>query len=275
MRRLFAFLIGVTMSMCFVISPSFEQSRPAAARTQREDKERFNATGAEGTISGTVRFDGDAPVRRRVDMAADANCVATVRNPRFDDVVVTRGALANVFVYVKGGELNRFAFDKPQTGVVLDQRRCQFVPRVLGIQTGQSLIIFNSDPTTHNVHPVPKINQEWNQMQAQSAGPLEKVFTRSEALIPVRCNQHPWMRAYIGVLPHPFFAVSARDGSFKIDSVPPGDYTLVGWHETLGEQTMGINVTARESKSVEFVFRTSAQNSTSTSLSTEAPLEVR
>jgi plastocyanin len=207
-------------------------------------------------------------------MSQDGNCADIARNPRTEDVLVTAGRLANVFVYVKGASLEKMSFETPPTKVVLDQRQCRFVPRVLGIQTGQNLIIFNSDPTTHNVHPAPRVNQEWNQMQAQDAAPIEKAFARAETLIPIKCNQHPWMRAYVGVLAHPFFAVSAKDGSFKIDGLPPGEYTVVAWHEAFGERTATVSIGSLETKSIELVFPTKRAVRSPVSLRTENPLVI-
>lgn len=267
-------LIGLSVAVCCVASGPIQPSRTTNAKAQVENRETYKRTGAEGTVTGKILFEGEAPIRKRIDMSQDANCTAIARNPRTEDVIVTDGRLANVFVYVRGASLENLSFETPQTKVVLDQRQCRFVPRVLGIQTGQSLIFFNSDATTHNIHPAPRVNQEWNQMQAQNAMPLEKAFTRVETLIPIKCNQHPWMKAYVGVLAHPFFAVSARDGSFKIESLPPGEYTLVAWHEVLGEQTMTLSIGSMETKSIEIVFPTKKVGRSTNSLRTESPLVV-
>lgn len=249
-----AIIVGLTVSICCLVLAPVEQSRTAKPRTQTEDKERYQRTGAEAMVTGQVLLDGDVPARKKIDMSQDRNCADIARNPRTEDVIASDGKLANVFVYLKGGSLDKFTFETPQNGVVLDQRQCRFVPRVLGIQIGQILTFLNTDPTTHNVHPAARVNQEWNQMQAPNGGPLEKKFNRAETLIPVKCGQHPWMRAYVGVLAHPFFAVSTRNGSFWIDGLPPGEYTVVAWHETLGEQTTSITLGPREKKTVDFKF---------------------
>ncbi|HLF85170.1 MAG TPA: hypothetical protein VI837_13425 [Blastocatellia bacterium] len=267
-------LIGLSVAVCCVASAPLQPSRTTPAEAQVENREPYKRTGAEGAVTGKILFEGEAPIRKRIDMSQDANCAAIARNPRSEDVVVTDGKLANVFVYAKGASLEKFSFETPQTKVVLDQRQCRFVPRVLGIQTGQSLIFFNSDPTTHNVHPAPRVNQEWNQMQAQNAMPIEKSFTRVETLIPIKCNQHPWMKAYVGVLAHPFFAVSGRDGSFKIEGLPQGEYTLVAWHEILGEQTVTLSIGSMETKSIELVFSTNRVGRSTDSLRTQRPLVV-
>jgi plastocyanin len=268
-------VIGLSVAICCCVTLApLQPSQTTTAEAQVENRQPYKRTGAEGAVTGQIRFEGEAPARRKLDMSQDAGCAAVARNPRTEDVVVTDGRLANVFVYVKGDLLEKSSFETPQTPVSLDQRQCRFVPRVLGIQTGQTLIFFNSDPTTHNIHPAPRVNQEWNQMQARDGMPLEKSFTRVETLIPVKCNQHPWMKAYVGVLAHPFFAVSGRNGSFKIEGLPQGEYTLVAWHEALGEQTVKLSIGPMETKSIELVFTTRRVGRSSGSLRMESPLVV-
>jgi len=191
-------------------------------------------------------------------MSQDANCAGSAGDKNADDLLVADGKLANVFVYLKGGVTDTKSFPVPSDPVTLDQQGCRYHPRVLGIQANQTLKVTNSDNTTHNIHPSPKSNQEWNQMQAQGAPAIEKKFTRPETLIPVKCNQHPWMKANVGVLSHPFFAVTAKDGTYTIKNVPPGTYKLVFWHETKGEQTQDVTVGAKESKTADITFKAGA-----------------
>jgi len=221
-------------------------------------KPAYASKGDEGTITGKVSFDGPAPELKKIDMSQDANCAAAAGDKSADDVLVADGKLANVFVYLKGGPTDKFSFPTPSDPVVLDQQGCRYHPRVLGLQTNQTLKVTNSDNTTHNIHPSPKTNQEWNQMQAQGAPPIEKKFARAETLIPVKCNQHPWMKANVGVLAHPYFAVTAKDGSYTIKNVPPGTYTLVFWHETKGEQTQQVTIAAKESKTQDIAYKAGA-----------------
>ena len=267
-------LIVLSVAVCCLTSAPRQPSGTTNVKAQVDAREPYTRTGAEGAVTGTILFKGEAPSRKRMDMSQDANCAAIARNPRSEDILVANGKLANAFVYVRGGLLEKSSFETPETPVTLDQRQCRFVPRVFGIQTGQTLLFFNSDPTTHNVHPAPRYNQEWNQMQAQNGMPLEKRFTRVETLIPIKCNQHPWMKAYAGVLAHPFFAVSRRDGSFKIEGLPPGQYTLVVWHEVFGEQTVAVSIGSMETKSIELVFTTGRVGRSPGSLRTESPLVV-
>jgi len=145
----------------------------------------------------------------------------------------------------------------PTSAVVLDQNGCHYKPHVLGIQVNQKLSVTNSDQTTHNIHPTPALNKEWNQTQAVGAAPIEQTFTRPETLIPVKCNQHPWMKAYIGVMKHPFYAVSAENGTFEIKNVPAGKYTVVAWKEGGAkgtEKTMEVTVPANGSGKADFTF---------------------
>ena len=156
------------------------------------------------TINGTVKFDGTAPKAAKIDMSQDPGCKGT---NEAENVVVTGGDLANVFVYVKDG-LGSRTFDTPKDPVELDQKGCQYHPHVLGVMAGQTVQIKNDDPTTHNIHPTPKDNREWNESQPPSSPAIEKNFAREEIMLPVKCNQHPWMKMYVNVVKSPFFAVT-------------------------------------------------------------------
>jgi plastocyanin len=140
---------------------------------------------------------------------------------------------ANVFVYVKRG-LEGKQFPPPTDKVTIDQKGCWFGPRVLGIRPGQTLRVTNSDPVSHNIHPEPKFSREWNQNQPPESPALERRFLKPEVMVPVRCNIHRWMRAWIGVVDHPYFAVTQADGKFELRDVPPGRYVIEAWHERFG-----------------------------------------
>jgi len=126
---------------------------------------------------------------------------------------------------------------------------------VLAVMTGQNVEIKNDDPTTHNIHPTPKDNREWNESQPPSAAPLEKTFAREEIMLPVKCNQHPWMKMYVNVVKSPFYAVTGPDGKYEIKGLPPGDYTLAFVHEKLGEQDQKVTVAPKDSKTVDTTFK--------------------
>jgi hypothetical protein len=227
-------------------------------KTDGAAKPAYASKGDEGSITGKVSFDGAPPAAKKIDMSQDAYCAGSSGDKSADDLLVADGKLANVFVYLKGGPVDKFSFPTPSDPVVLDQQGCRYHPRVFGIQVNQPFKVTNSDTTTHNIHPSPKTNPEWNKMQAQGAPPIEEKFHRTETLIPVKCNQHPWMKASIGVLAHPYFAVSAKDGTYTIKNVPPGTYTLVFWHETKGEQTQQITIAAKESKTQDVTYKAGA-----------------
>lgn len=222
----------------------------------------YKTTGNEGSVTGMVNFVGTPPPPKPISMGADAVCESKSPNSMAEDIIVKEGgAMQNVFVYVKDGKtadnknINNLGFDAPAQAQVLDQSGCHYVPHVVGIQVKQKLSITNSDATSHNINLQATKNEKINPSQPPGAPPVEKVFTRSETLIPVKCNQHPWMKAYIGVLSHPFYAVSGPDGKFEIKGLPPGTYTLVAWHEKFKqEQTQTITVGAKESKEAAFKF---------------------
>jgi hypothetical protein len=221
---------------------------------------KYTPTGNEGSIVGTVNFTGAAPAVKPISMDADPFCASSNPNARAEDVVVNDGKLQNVFVYIKDGKtadsksITGYAFDPPAPDATLDQHGCQYHPHILGMTTAMDFKVTNSDQTAHNVHPSPKSNTEWNQSQTPGQAPIVKKFTRPEILIPVKCNQHPWMKAYVGVMRLPFFAVSGADGKFEIKGLPPGTYTVVAWHEKFGEKSQSVTVGAKESKSQDFSY---------------------
>jgi hypothetical protein len=227
-----------------------------SASTQ-QDKPPYKSTGSEATLVGTISFIGAAPRPLRIDTSADQICQMVGADLTTEWVVVTDHKLANVVVYVRGESLNSYSFEAPSPDVTLEHKGCRYVPHVLGMQTQQTLKISNRDPTTHNTHITPKNNSDWNQSQPPSAAALEKRFASPETFIPVKDNQHPWEKAYVGVFQHPFFSVSSRDGSYRISGLPPGQYTVVAWHETLGEQTVDVFLAGSEQRSLDFKFRAS------------------
>lgn len=225
-----------------------EEAATAPAPTATIDE----ATAA--TITGKVSFSGTKPVEKTIDMSATPACArAHAGSPQKSEEVVVNGngTLKNVFVWVKAGVPDK-QWPIPTTPVSLEQKGCMYGPHVIGVMANQNIKITNDDPTNHNIHPLPKINQEWNQSQPPKGESLEKHFARQEVMIPVKCNVHPWMRSYIGVVNHPFFAVTGDDGSFTIKGLPPGKYTLEAWQEKYGTQDIEVTVGAKESKTVDF-----------------------
>ena len=210
-----------------------------------------------GTITGKVAFTGDAPKMAKLDMSAQPKCEAAHKGEpvKSQEVVVnSNGTLKNAFVWVKSGLPDK-QWAIPATAVSLDQHGCMYAPHVIGIVAGQNIEVKNSDPTNHNIHPMPSVNADWNESQSPGEPPKMKTFARQEVMIPVKCNVHPWMRSYIGVVGHPFFAVTGDDGTFTIKGLPPGTYTIQAWHEKYGTQEQQVTVGAKESKTVDFSIK--------------------
>ena len=205
------------------------------------------------SVSGLVKFDGVPPKPTKIDMSQDPACTSAEANMT-QTVVTDEGDLSNVFVYVKDGTGDR-TFDPPKDPVTIDQHGCRYIPHVLGVMAGQPIKIVNSDNTTHNIHPSPTVNREWNESQAPKSPPLDKSFPREEIMMQVKCNQHPWMKMYVNVSKTPFFAVTGRDGKYEIKGLPPGEYTIVARQEKLGEQTMKVTVAAKNNGTANFTFK--------------------
>jgi plastocyanin len=209
---------------------------------------------AGSTLRGTVKFDGTMPPSKPINMGADPSCakqhVAAALNQEM--VIDSKGGLQNVIVFVSDGLGDR-TFDPPTRPAVIEQKGCMYQPRVLALQANQPLEVINDDPTTHNIHAMPANNREWNEAE-QPGSKVEESFPRQEVGIPVKCNIHPWMRSYIAVFKHPYFAVTGKDGSFELGNLPPGTYTIQAWHEKLGMATQKITIGSNESKDINFVL---------------------
>jgi hypothetical protein len=190
----------------------------------------------EGSIAGTISFVGAVPEKQPISMTADAVCASANPDAHSENIVINGDKVANVLIYIKEGKvgdrnISSLSFAPASQPAVLDQHGCHYVPHVVAVQINQPFTVVNSDPTAHNVNVDARQNAKFNQGQSPGAAPINKTFKRAETVIPVKCNQHPWMGAYIAVLQHPFFAVSDASGKFEIKGVPAGTYTLIAWHE--------------------------------------------
>lgn len=205
-------------------------------------------------VKGTVTYEGP-DTDKPVSMQGDPTCAGLHAQPvDTNEIALRNGKLANVFVYVKSG-LEGKSFPIPTEKKRIDQKGCLFVPHVLGLQVGQTVELTNSDPTFHTVHALATANEESSDPQAQGAPPVDRKFTKPEVMVPVRCDIHPWMVAWLGVVPHPYYAVSGEDGTFSIPNLPPGKYTLEAWHETLGTRTREVTVTPGGMVKADFDFK--------------------
>ena len=249
--------ILVSLTIALLVSCSGPTEPREAAETPPPEPALFEVDpSTAASITGKAAFRGTKPVRKPINMAGEeADCLKAHDSPPLDEEVIVNdnGTLRNVFVYVKTG-LEGKEFAPVEGAVQIDQRGCVFRPHVFGIRTGQTLEVINSDPFSHNIHPVPKNNREWNQQQAPGSGNLERTFPRPEVMIPIKCNIHSWMRAYAGVVDHPYFAVSGEDGAFELNNLPPGNYTIEAWHEKYGIQQQQLTLAASQAGAVEFTF---------------------
>jgi len=262
MSRLVRSFLGVAVTLVAACGGGTNQSQnsvpassgaaaPAAAPAAPVTVDAANA----GTVTGKVTFAGTPPAPTPIKSSSDPYCQKA--NPGLateTEVVGKDGAVENVFVYVKDG-LGNQTFPAPSEPVTLDQKGCHYTPHVMGIQVGQPLQIVNSDDTLHNVHGLPRANKEFNQGQPIQGMKMTHTFSTKEVMIPFKCDVHGWMNAWIGVLDHPFYAVTTADGTFSLKGLPPGTYTIEAWHEKLGTQTQTITVGAKETKDVAFTFK--------------------
>ena len=209
-----------------------------------------------GTITATVKFDGAVAPAQMMRLDGDPKCVTENGGPEraTESVVVGQNqALQNVFVYVKDG-LGAYGFPVPTEPVLLDQDKCRYTPRVLGVRAGQPLTVKNSDPLLHNVRANATINQGFNTSTPLEGMSFERTFATKEVMIPFKCDVHAWMSAFVGVLDHPYFGTTTAEGKVVLANVPPGTYTIEAWHETLGARTQQVTVGAKEAKDVAFTF---------------------
>jgi len=255
-RKLWVVLLGLcVMGLVLLTGCSSKKSEETTAAPSTAAAPAPAATPIDpataASISGTVSFTGTAPKGAKIDMSQDPACKGT---NMAETVTADGGKLSNVFVYVKDG-LGTRTFDTPKDPVMIDQSGCKYHPHVLGLMTGQTLKIVNSDPTTHNIHPTPAANREWNESQPPQAPALEKNFAREEIMLPVKCNQHPWMKMYVNVVKSPFYAVTGPDGKFEIKGLPPGTYTIAFVQEKLGTQEQKVTLAAKDSKTVDASFK--------------------
>ena len=213
----------------------------------------------DATVSGTIHFTGAAPANPTIDMSEEPECAKKYSGAAVDSqYVVSNGGLGNVFVYVKSGLPEGASYPAPAESKEIDQQGCEYRPRIFGIQVGQKLAIKNNDPLLHNIKAVPKQNRGFNISQPSAGMTTTRTFSTSEVMVPLECNVHGWMNAYVGVLPHPFYATSTPDGKFTIKGLPPGTYTIEAWHEKLGTQSTSVTVGKGETKTADFTFGSKA-----------------
>lgn len=220
----------------------------------------FSTLTFAGDLTGKVVLNGKPPAESPIDLSADAKCHAAHSTPITTQkyLVGPDGGLANVLVYVKeGASGKKFPIPPPAT---LDQVGCLYNPYVMGVQVGQTLVIQNSDDTMHNVHSLATKNTKPiggadNVGQPVKGSKNEAKFDKPEVFVKFKCDVHPWMFAYVGVIDSPYFAVTAADGTFKIPGLPDGDYTIVAAHSKAGESApVKVKVAGAAPVTADFTF---------------------
>lgn len=233
-------------SLPFALAACGGGSQPAPPPTTQAAAPPAAATSGSASVSGKISFDGAAPAAEKVKLSADAKCAAMHKDGLDrQPIKVKDGGLADVLVYVKAGLTG--SYPPPAEPALLDQKGCDYAPHMVAMVAGQKIKIRNSDDTLHNIHPRPKENAEFNIGQPRQGMESEKSFDKAEMLIPVGCDVHPWMRAYISVLSNPFFAVTKEDGTFEIKGLPAGEYEIQAVHGKLGaEKAVSGKVTVKD-----------------------------
>ena len=273
MKKFVSLLFATTL----LLSIACGKGKEASKEDEGEDDEQTTTTAAASTASGTpaaaapaaaavsadaatltglVKFEGAAPKMTNIQMSADPYCQSQHSSaPATEEDVVTgpAGELANVFVYIKDIKGN---FPPPSAPVVIDQKGCQYHPHVNAVMVGQPLQIKNDDATLHNVHAMPNANSQFNEGQPVQGMVSTKHLDKPEMTpFKIKCDVHGWMKSYMAVMPHPFYSVSQTNGTFTISNLPPGQYTVVAWHEKYGQQEQQVTVGAKESKALNFTFK--------------------
>jgi hypothetical protein len=213
----------------------------------------LHARAGGGTVSGKVTYEGTPAKAKPIDMSKEPSCAKQHTTPITTETVVTgpNNSLGNVVVYISAGAPDDAPPSQPAK---FEQKGCQYLPHVLAFQVNQPLEVVNDDQTSHNIHPLPKVNREWNKSQPPGSPAIVDKYDKPE-FIPVKCNVHPWMHGNFAVMKNSHYAVSAEDGGFKLPNLPPGKYTVTAWHESYGEQSQEVTIAGSEAKTVNFVFK--------------------
>src|SRR6267143_3809679 len=207
-----------------------------------------------GSISGKVTYEGTPAKQKPIDMSKEPSCAKQHPTPVTSETVVVGpgNALGNVVVYISAGAPEESS--TPTQAVSITQRGCQYLPHVVPMVVNQELKVVNDDQTSHNIHPLAKINHEWNKSQPPGTPPFSEKFEKPE-FIAVKCNVHPWMHGTFAVLKTSHYAITADNGSFSLPNLPPGKYTITAWQEDYGTQTQDVTISGSETKTADFTFK--------------------
>jgi plastocyanin len=207
-----------------------------------------------GSISGKVTYEGTPAIQKPINMSKEPSCAQQHQTPILTETVVVGpgNTLQNVIVYISTGAPDETS--PPAQAVTITQKGCQYLPHAVPMVVDQEIKVVNADQTSHNIHPLAKINPAWNKAQLPGTPPFIEKFDKPE-FIPVKCNVHPWMHATLAVMKNSHYAVSGEDGGFNLPNLPPGTYTISAWHESYGEQSQDVTISGNETKTINFVFK--------------------
>ncbi len=238
--------LGCACTILLSLAPACSKSTAPAEQAPAKPNTPTNPIdpATVASVSGSVNFSGVPPKLAKIDMSNDPACKGANAS---EQVVFDDGHLGNVLVYVKAGLSDR-SFDPPKQVVTVKQEGCRYIPHVAAVMVGQQVNFVDDDHTLHNIHPAPKNNPEWNQSQSPNSPPIDKSFHNPEIMMPIKCNQHPWMKMYLNVIDNPYFAVTGKDGTFSLTGLPPGTYTIAAVHEKYGEQIQTVTVGPKQDK---------------------------
>lgn len=253
-KKVLWLLLGV-LAICAAGCGKKEEAAPQEPISSVSPNQKVLDLSEAGSLKGIVRFEGIVPESKPIPVRGNPECAAMHAGGSIpsEELLVTNGVLQNAFVYVKEG-LEGYGFDTPAETVTVSNRKCVYVPHVAGAQVNQPVILLNEDPTLHNIHSYSKNAPAFNLGLPFQGVKQTKKFTKPEVMITLKCDVHPWMIGYLGILPHPYFGVTGEDGAFDLGNLPPGKYTVEAWHEKLGAQSQVIEIGPRETKEVEFKF---------------------
>jgi len=258
--RVLAVVVGFLLALAISCSKKEEpaatgETSATAPGAARAGGTPFDPSAGTAAVSGKVTFEGTPPTMAEIKMNSDPVCVGLHKEPlRSEEVLVSDGKLQNVFVYVKEG-LEKYTFTPPSATAEINQDGCHYTPHVGGIMVGQDLKFLNSDPILHNIHCWAEKNPQFNIGQPIKGMETIKKFSTPEVMVHFKCDVHKWMSCYLGVLPHPYYSVTGKDGAFTLKNLPPGEYVIEAWQEKLGTQTQKVAVGDKETKEVNFSFK--------------------
>jgi hypothetical protein len=214
----------------------------------------FDMSKANATVSGKISFEGTPPPNDKVQMSSDPYCQQHAADyPTVETVKVSSGGLENVIVFVSTGLPAGAAYAPATDSVEINQENCHYIPHVFTMRTNQPLKVKNSDSTLHNIHAWAEKNPQFNVGQPVKGMVNETKFAMTEVPLPIKCDVHKWMGAFVGVFDHPFHTVSKSGGAFEL-KLPPGNYEITAWHEKYGKKTMMVEVKDSDKKEVNFAY---------------------